>query len=48
MPALADRPKYAMDVGTKIDLVLSLNDERIRTKALVVTKYPQVGNGLIS
>ena len=37
---------FTMDVGTNIDLVFSINDERIRIKAVVATKYPQVGNGI--
>jgi c-di-GMP-binding flagellar brake protein YcgR len=37
---------FTIDVGTKVDLVLSVNDERIQIKGVVVTKYPQVGNGI--
>ena len=37
---------FTIDVDTKIDLVFSVNGERIRIKAVVATKYPQVGNGL--
>ena len=37
---------FTIDVGTKIDLVFSVNDERIRIKGVVATKYPQVGNGI--
>ena len=37
---------FTMDVGTKLDLVFSLNQERVAAKGIVVTKYPQVGNGI--
>jgi len=37
---------FTMDVGTKLILVFSLNEEEIRAKGVVATKYPQVGNGI--
>jgi c-di-GMP-binding flagellar brake protein YcgR len=37
---------FTMDVGTKLELVFSLNEERVVAKGVVVTKYPQVGNGI--
>jgi len=37
---------FTMDVGTKLGLVFSLNHERVGAKGLVVTKHPQVGNGI--
>jgi c-di-GMP-binding flagellar brake protein YcgR len=37
---------FTMDVGTKLALVFSLSQERVGTKGIVVTKHPQVGNGV--
>lgn len=37
---------FTMDVGTKLELILSVKDNRITTVAVVATKYPQVGNGI--
>ena len=37
---------FTMDVGTKLDLVFPIGGERIRARALIVTKHPQVGNGI--
>ena len=37
---------FTMDVGTKLNLVLSLNDTLVHATGVVVTKYPQVGNGI--
>lgn len=37
---------FTMDVGTKLELVFSLNQERVGATGLVATKYPQVGNGI--
>ena len=36
----------ALDVGTKLRLVFSLRQNKIEANAMVVTKYPQVGNGI--
>ena len=35
-----------MEVGTTLSVTLSLETEMIRCTAVVVTKYPQVGNGI--
>ena len=37
---------FTMDIGTKLGLVFSLNEERIEAQGIVATKYPQVGNGI--
>ncbi|HWY57262.1 MAG TPA: PilZ domain-containing protein [Terriglobales bacterium] len=37
---------FTMDLGTKLGLVFSLNQERVDAKGIVVTKHPQVGNGI--
>lgn len=37
---------FTMEVGTKLELVLSISGASIHAQATVVTKYPQVGNGI--
>jgi hypothetical protein len=37
---------FTMEVGTTLDLTLSLPDRRIRASAVVVTKFPNLGNGI--
>jgi c-di-GMP-binding flagellar brake protein YcgR len=37
---------FTIDIGTKLGVVFSLNQERVGAKGLVVTKHPQVGNGI--
>jgi len=37
---------FTMDLGIRLNLVLSLKDELIRCMGVVATKYPQVGNGI--
>ncbi|PYX48782.1 MAG: hypothetical protein DMG83_00620 [Acidobacteria bacterium] len=37
---------FTMEVGTTLSVTLSLETEMIRCTAVVVTKYPQVGNGI--
>jgi c-di-GMP-binding flagellar brake protein YcgR len=37
---------FTLDVGTKLELVFSLEGERIGARAVIATKYPQVGNGI--
>jgi c-di-GMP-binding flagellar brake protein YcgR len=37
---------FTLQVGTKLDLVLWVEDEPIPTKAVVVTHHPQFGNGM--
>jgi len=36
---------FPLGVGAKVFMTLWLNDKPVRTKAVVATKYPQVGNG---
>ncbi|MFY9559031.1 MAG: PilZ domain-containing protein [Terriglobales bacterium] len=35
-----------LDVGTKLDIVLWLDQAKVSTKGLVVTRHPQFGNGI--
>jgi len=37
---------FTMEVGTRLSLVFSCEDQKIWTNAVVATKYPQVGNGI--
>ena len=37
---------FTMDVGTKLSLVFSINQDKIGAHGVIVTKYPQVGNGV--
>jgi len=37
---------FTMDVGTKLMVTLSISGETIHANGVVVTKYPQVGNGI--
>ena len=37
---------FTMEVGTTLSVTLSLETKMIRCTAVVVTKYPQVGNGI--
>lgn len=37
---------FTMEVGTKLGVVLSVKGQNIQAKGVVVTKYPQVGNGI--
>jgi len=37
---------FTFDVGTKLGLVFSLNEDRISAQGVVVNRYPQVGNGI--
>ena len=37
---------FTMPVGTKLDMVLWVEDERVPTKGVVVTHHPQFGNGI--
>jgi len=37
---------FTMEVGTRLGVTLSLGSEVIHCKAVVATKYPQVGNGI--
>jgi hypothetical protein len=37
---------FTLPVGSKLDLVLWVNEARLATKAVVVTHHPQFGNGI--
>jgi c-di-GMP-binding flagellar brake protein YcgR len=37
---------FTLPVSTKLDLVLWVEEERVVTKAIVVTHHPQFGNGI--
>jgi hypothetical protein len=37
---------FTLDVGVKLEVVFSLDGKRIGARAVVATKYPQVGNGI--
>jgi hypothetical protein len=37
---------FTLPVGTRMDLVLWVEDARLPTRALVVTHHPQFGNGI--
>jgi len=37
---------FTMPVGTKLDLVLWVEEHRLPTKGVVVTHHPQFGNGI--
>jgi len=37
---------FTLAVGSKLDLVLWVEDERLATKGMVVTHHPQFGNGI--
>jgi PilZ domain len=37
---------FTLPVGTKLDLVLWVEDQRLATKGVVVTHHPQFGNGI--
>jgi c-di-GMP-binding flagellar brake protein YcgR len=37
---------FTMDVGTKVNLVFSLQESKVTAMGIVATKYPQVGNGI--
>jgi hypothetical protein len=37
---------FTLPVGSKLDLVLWVNEARLTTKAVVVTHHPQFGNGI--
>lgn len=38
--------RFTLDIGTTLNLIFFCNAETIVTRAVVVTKYPQVGNGI--
>jgi c-di-GMP-binding flagellar brake protein YcgR len=37
---------FTFELGTELDLVLWIADERIATRVIVVTHHPQFGNGM--
>jgi c-di-GMP-binding flagellar brake protein YcgR len=37
---------FTLEVGTKVNLTLSLNDAKVSTEGIVVTRDLQVGNGI--
>jgi hypothetical protein len=37
---------FTLPVGTRLDLILWVEDERLATKGVVVTHHPQFGNGI--
>jgi c-di-GMP-binding flagellar brake protein YcgR len=37
---------FTLAVGSKLDLILWVEDERLATKGIVVTHHPQFGNGM--
>lgn len=37
---------FTIDVGTKLELVFSLESSKLTVQGVVATKYPQVGNGV--
>ena len=37
---------FTLPVGSKLELVLWVEDERLATKGIVVTHHPQFGNGI--
>jgi hypothetical protein len=36
---------FPLDIGAKVFMTLWLNEKPVRTRAVVATKYPQLGNG---
>ncbi len=37
---------FTMELGTKLRLVFSLNEDKIQVQGIVATRFPQVGNGI--
>jgi c-di-GMP-binding flagellar brake protein YcgR len=37
---------FTLDVGTKVEIVLWLDDQKLKAQGVVATRYPQVGNGI--
>ena len=37
---------FTLDIGTKLEVVLWIKEEKIPATGIVATKYPQVGNGI--
>ena len=37
---------FTLDVGTKLDMVIWLDGQKLTAKGVIATRYPQVGNGI--
>lgn len=37
---------FTLDVGTKLDIVIWLDGQKLTAKGVIATRYPQVGNGI--
>lgn len=37
---------FTLDVGTKLDIVVWLDGQKVSTRGVVVTRHPQFGNGI--
>jgi len=37
---------FTLEVGTKLEMVMWLDDQKINAKGVIATRYPQVGNGI--
>ena len=37
---------FTLEVGTQLEMILWINDEKVPAKGVVATRYPQVGNGI--
>jgi c-di-GMP-binding flagellar brake protein YcgR len=37
---------FTLEVGTKLEMVLWLDDQKVNAKGVIATRYPQVGNGI--
>ena len=37
---------FTLEVGAELDIVLWLGERRVRTKGVVVTRHPHLGNGV--
>jgi hypothetical protein len=37
---------FTLDIGTKLDMVFWLGEQRIVTTGIVVTRHSQIGNGI--
>ena len=37
---------FTLDVGTKLDIVLWLDQQKVSTRAVIATVHPQFGNGI--
>jgi hypothetical protein len=37
---------FTLDVGTKLEIVMWFDDQKVNAKGVIATRYPQVGNGI--